>query len=148
MKYIKYLSYVIRHKYFVLVECWKIGLIWQGITHDLSKLLPSEFFPYAEYFYGCGINRAEFDYAWFLHQKRNKHHWQWWRVPDDNGSTKILEIPLQFRKEMVCDWKGAGKAQGKPNTKEWYLSNAGKMELGRETIDYVEKALNIRTKSL
>ncbi len=33
----------------------EIGLIWQGITHDWSKFLPSEWIPYAEYFYGLRV---------------------------------------------------------------------------------------------
>lgn len=48
----KYLWYILRHKYYVSIECFKQGLIWQGITHDMSKFLPSEFKAYAEYFYG------------------------------------------------------------------------------------------------
>ena len=51
-KYFKYFHYIIRHKWFVFLECYKEGIIWRGITHDLSKFLPSEFFPYANHFYG------------------------------------------------------------------------------------------------
>ena len=45
-KFFRYLSYVIRHRWFVMIECFKRGLIWRGLTHDLSKFHPSEFFPY------------------------------------------------------------------------------------------------------
>jgi len=56
-KYILYLKYIIRHKWYVGIECFKMGVYWRGITHDLSKFLPSEFIPYAKYFYGdYGIN--------------------------------------------------------------------------------------------
>jgi len=129
MKYIKYLRYIIRHKYFVLVECWKRGLYWRGLTHDLSKLRPSEFFPYANHFYGSkeGIKKGRdstgyykptdtgdkvFDFAWLLHQKRNRHHWQWWVLPEDKGGVKVLEMDKADRLEMLCDWIGAGKVQG------------------------------------
>ena len=50
--YWKYFKYVIRHKLFVFIECYKLGKIWRGITHDLSKFLPDEFIPYSRYFYG------------------------------------------------------------------------------------------------
>jgi len=50
-KYKQYLSYLIRHKWFVMLECFKEGLYWQGIIHDLSKFLPSKLFPYANFFY-------------------------------------------------------------------------------------------------
>ncbi len=113
MKYLKYLKYVIRHKWFVMLECFKMGIYWQGIAHDFIKLLPSEFVPYANHFYGKkgvksikkGRNRSgyykpyntgnnAFDYAWLLHQKRNKHHWQCWILPKDDGGTVVFDMPL------------------------------------------------------
>ena len=166
MKYLKYLKYVLKHKYFVMIECWKVGLIWQGIVHDLSKLLPNEFIPYANFFYGkkSDISKSRdktgyykptdtgdeaFDYAWLLHQKRNKHHWQWWILPEDDGGNKILEMPWKYRKEMVCDWRGAGKAQGnKTGSKEWYLANFNKMQLGEATRMWVEITLGISIKRI
>lgn len=154
MKYIKYLSYVIRHKWYVFLECYKIGIFWQGIIHDLSKFLPSEFIPYANYFYGndnkkrdktgyykpTDTGNKDFDFAWLLHQKRNKHHWQWWILPEDEGRIKILDMPLKYRKEMLCDWRGAGRAQGfGDNTKEWYEKNKDKMLLHKDTREWIEK---------
>jgi len=52
MKYLKYLKYILKHKWYVMIECFKNGLIWRGLMHDLSKFLPSEFIPYANFFYG------------------------------------------------------------------------------------------------
>jgi len=160
-KYIKYLKYVIRHKFFVLVECWKRGLYWRGLTHDLSKLRPSEFFPYVSYFYGYkddikkGRDSTEhykltdtvnknFDFAWLLHQKRNRHHWQWWVLPEDDGDTKVLEMEENDRTEMLCDWIGAGKAQGYfspkedplQETRKWWNKNNHKMQLHKNTRKY------------
>jgi len=138
MKYFKYLNYIIRHKWYVFLECCKVGIIWQGIIHDLSKLLLSEFIPYSIYFYGNGKNDKEFDFAWLLHQKRNKHHWQWWILPEDEGGIKILDMPLKYRKEMLCDWRGAGKAQGfGDNTDKWYEKNKNKMLLHKDTKSYI-----------
>jgi len=149
MKHVNYSWYIIKHKWFVMLECFKIGLFWQGITHDLSKLLPDEWFPYAEYFYGgCSEDdyfykkyiELEFDFAWLLHQKRNPHHWQWWILNEDDGGTKILDMPLKYRKEMLCDWRGAGKAQGYgDNTKWWYQGNSKKMQLHPATRKWIEK---------
>ena len=50
--YWQYLKYIFRHKWFVSVECRKAGIAWRGVIHDLSKLRPSEFVPYASYFMG------------------------------------------------------------------------------------------------
>ena len=38
-RYDRYLWYVIRHKWFVGVECVKRGLWWRGLVHDLSKFV-------------------------------------------------------------------------------------------------------------
>lgn len=37
MKYIKYFFYILAHKWNILIECWKTGLYWHGITHDTMK---------------------------------------------------------------------------------------------------------------
>ena len=154
--YWKYLKYVIRHKWFVFIECCKAGIPWRGLIHDMGKLLPGEFIPYARYFYSrediirrdktgyykpTDTGDKAFDFAWLLHQKRNRHHWQWWVLPEDDGGVKVLPMPVVFRKEMVCDWKGAGKAQGKTGPgecQEWYRANKHKMQLHPDTRAYVE----------
>ena len=170
MKYFKYLDYIIRHKYFVMIECFKQGLYWQGIVHDASKLLPSEFFPYVNHFHGKngkGRKTKEgrdkigyykptytgdkaFDFAWLLHQKRNKHHWQWWVLAEDNGDVKKLEMPIKYIKEMLCDWKGAARAQEVGNkknnylVKEWYYKNCNKMQLNPITRARIQAHLALK----
>lgn len=164
IKYIKYLNYVLRHKWYVMIECFKRGLVWRGLMHDLSKFLPSEFIPYANYFYGkkdSDIGRCRnstgyykpidtgdksFDFAWLLHQKRNRHHWQWWILLTDEEGIKIFEIPEPYLTEMICDWVGAGKAQGHfspkndpyQETRKWYIANGNKMQLNFITRKKIE----------
>lgn len=159
---LKYAWYVARHKFYVARACFREGLYWRGITHDLSKLRPSEFIPYARFFYGPKKHGAAqvgangymkpndsgdhaFDVAWLKHQKLNAHHWQWWLLPLDNGGTKTLPMPHADRLEMICDWKGAGLAQGKPDTAAWYRDNKDKMQLHQETREWVEKALGVES---
>jgi hypothetical protein len=144
MKHLKYLSYVLRHKWYVFVECCKMGIPLRGLLHDISKFLPSEWFPYANYFYGKK-HRPDpaFDFAWLLHQKRNPHHWQWWILQEDEGDVKIFPMPDKYRKEMLADWRGAGKALGKPDTKAWYLANKDRMILHPETRAWIEEQLGV-----
>lgn len=164
-KYIKYLKYLLRHKWYVGLACFERGLYWQGLIHDWSKFLPDEFIPYSNFFYGeKAVPRRDstgyykptdtgdeaFDFAWLLHQKRNKHHWQWWVLPEDDGGLKVLPIPQKYLTEMVCDWIGAGKAQGHfspPSdpyleTRNWYGANKNKMKLEEKTRRTVEKIIN------
>lgn len=157
-KHFLYLKYVLRHKWYVFLACLEYGLIWRGIKHDWTKFLPSEWFPYVHFFYGGNgkpVSRrdatgyykptdtgdAAFDFAWLLHQKRADHHWQWWVLPEDDGGVKVLPMSELARKEMIADWRGAGKAQGKPRTWEWYEANKEKMQLHPETRTWVEAEL-------
>lgn len=152
--HLKYLWYVLRHKWFVLLACFDYGLYWRGIVHDWTKFQPVEWFPYVRFFYGkgrtresLGSNRADeiqdgdFEYAWNHHQKRNDHHWQYWIRFGDDGTVLMIPMPEVSRKEMVADWRGAGRALGKPNIWEWYEANKDKMRLHPETRAWVEKEM-------
>ena len=163
--YIKYLKYVIRHKWFVMLACFKQKQYWRGLVHDNSKFLPSEFIPYARYFYGSYKSRKDanmyektyywnsmiykedvkkaFDVAWLKHIHRNKHHWQYWVLREDEGKKKVMQMPLKYSIEMLCDWKGAGKAiSGKDDTREWYKKNKDNMILHNDTRNLVDILLS------
>ena len=144
MRHISYLKYLLRHKWFVLVACYKINAsIWLGIIHDLSKFKPSEWIPYARCFYKSDGSKQydesfEFTCAWNDHQKHNKHHWQYWLITWDRGETEALPMPYKYVKEMVADWMGAGRAiTGKWETAEWYMNNKDKIKLHPNTAQQV-----------
>ena len=158
--HLAYLRYVLRHKWYVFLECRNLGIPWLGTVHDLSKFRPSEWFPYVHYFYnpdGSFISRrdkagyyrppptgdASFDFAWLLHQKRNRHHWQWWILPEDEGGIKVLPMPGRYRREMLADWRGAGRALGTPDTIAWYHANHDKMQLHPNTRQWLEAQLEV-----
>ncbi len=112
-KYIKYLKTICVHKWYVFVECFKQGIIWQGIVHDLSKFSPSEFIASAKYYNDDG-NDYEYQQAWLHHKGHNKHHWEWWVDWNScDGSYIITKIPLKYMKEMYADMVGASKAYNK-----------------------------------
>jgi hypothetical protein len=165
MKYLNYLKYLLKHKWYVMIECFKYKLFWRGLVHDISKFYPSEFIPYSNYFnewikrnnnneinYYNPTNTDDelYNFAAFRHQKRNKHHWQWWISPQNEGGVKILEILEPYRTEMLCDWIGAGKAQGRFSpkndclyeTRKWWDANKDKMQLHENTRKYFEDILN------
>lgn len=54
---------------------------------------------------------------------------------------KLQPMPDVFRREMLADWYGAGKAMGKPNTIEWYRDNREKMKLHPDTRAWIEQQL-------
>ncbi|MFA5525633.1 MAG: DUF5662 family protein [Acholeplasmataceae bacterium] len=89
-----YLWYIARHKWFVFLECCRLGIPWRGLTHDLSKLRPSEFWAYCRWFYRGSDNGAAFNVAWLLHQRRNPHHWQYWMLLNDEPDKRwVLHGP-------------------------------------------------------
>ncbi len=155
----QYLKYVLRHKWYVLIECWRVGLYWRGIKHDWAKFLPSEWFAYVNFFFrgisslksgGSIAKKAtpEFEMAWNHHLNFNDHHWQYWVRIGDDGTTKPLLMPKVCQLEMVCDWKGAGKALGKPDTLAWYTINRDKIMLHPETRILVEQYLDFNPLSV
>lgn len=149
MRHINYLKYVLRHKWFVLLASIRIGApIWGAIIHDMSKFRPSEWLPYARTFYAPDgskqyIEGEAFARAWNDHQKRNKHHWQYWMLTWDRGNTTCIRMPTKHLLEMVADWMGAGRAiTGKREAKAWYEKNCNQIQLHATTRLLVEKILN------
>lgn len=166
MKYhLDYFKYVLMHKGFVFLNCCALGIPWRGIIHDWSKFLPCEWLPYVRKFdmpeqpsvftfHGDERNRlglagfrfkedvdAEFDAAWLHHQHTNKHHWQHWVLRKDNGETHILRMPDVSMREMLADWRGAGRALGFPDTYGWYMKNRANILLHAQTREWIEKEL-------
>lgn len=146
MKYLKYLKYLLKHKYFVLIECFKEGLYWQGLIHDLSKFSLDEFLAYSWSFYATdkekkGINfRIEryFKYSWLHHQHKNKHHWNYWVY--DQKKQKALPMPKRYMLEMLCDWRAMGVVFG-DTARMFWEKNKNKMIIHPETIAEIEKRL-------
>ncbi len=158
MIYLRYLWYVLRHKWYVLLACIELGVPLRGLVHDLSKLRPSELVPYARYFYGgnSDIKRGRdetgyykagasdddaFDRAWLYHQHRNPHHWQFWCLVQDDDASKCLLIPESYVREMVADWRGAGRAQGTPDTLAWYVAHRDNIVMHPSSRALVERLL-------
>lgn len=170
--HLQYLKYVLRHKFYVFVECLKLGVpIWIALLHDWDKFLPDEWFPYVHCFYAPDGSKqykesTAFTRAWMHHQHRNKHHWQYWLNADvtplyrtnilvwDRGTASIVidygvydwrgeisvreEMPDVYRREMLADWRGAGRALGFSDTLAWYKKNFSNIKMGRLTRSWIE----------
>lgn len=157
--HIAYLRYVLRHKWYVFLECRRLGIPWLGIIHDWSKFRPGEWFPYVHSFYhpdGGSRKKGEatewydptrvsdeFDRAWLSHWHRNAHHWQHWKLVRDEDEDKLLDMPDKYRREMLADWRGAGRALGKPDTPAWYRKWSHKIRLHTETRRWIEEQINV-----
>lgn len=107
-KFWGHLGTVQKHRKMVCKLCFKCGLYWQGLTHDLSKYSPTEFWLGVKYFTGTASphvgERKEKGYsdAWIHHHNRNKHHSEYW-VDIKDGKSTPTKMPLKYLAEMICD---------------------------------------------
>lgn len=103
------------HKHYVRQYCWKVGLYKRGLTHDLSKFSPTEFWEGVKYYQGDNspidaCKKANgYSKAWLHHKGRNSHHYEHWQDNFDNGGNPLL-MPFEDSAEMLCDYLGAGHA--------------------------------------
>ena len=108
---IKHYKTIHHHKMLVMQGCFRCGLYWQGLTHDLSKLSPVEFWAGAKYWQGtCSPNNAQrkaegYSAAWLHHKGRNKHHLEYWvdYSMDRSGALAGCKMPEKYVVEMFCD---------------------------------------------
>lgn len=114
MKAWQHLKTITHHKHLVMQGCFRVGLYWQGICHDLSKYSPTEFWEGARYYQGDrSPNTAEreakgYSEAWMHHKGRNRHHYEYWS--DISRETKryaYVEMPRKYLVEMVMDRRAA-----------------------------------------
>lgn len=152
--HLKYLGYIVRHKWFVLLAGLKTGAPpWRLVVHDWSKLTPAEWRPYVLSFNGPWPYDARppwlvdaFNRAWLHHQHANPHHWQHWILRLDDGGIMALEMPEHFAREMVADWMGAGRAiTGRWEVAEWYATNRARIHLNSATRALVESLIESAT---
>ena len=110
MNILGHLKTVHRHRTLVRKYCFRLGLYWQGLTHDLSKYSPTEFIPSVRYYQGNrspnDMQRYKFGYSssWMHHKGRNRHHFEFWTDYDPKGSGIVgVEMPKKYVAEMFCD---------------------------------------------
>ena len=146
---------ITRHRHQVIKHCAKVGILWQGLFHDLSKYSPTEFIPGAKYYQGNrSPNEAEretygYSKAWLHHKGRNKHHFEYWT--DYSPETKKLEgvkMPVRFVKEMFCDRVAASKIYlGDKYTDDsplqYFMRSKKRRLIHPETSDLLEKLLTM-----
>ena len=124
--------------------CFKCGLYYQGLTHDLSKYSPVEFWNGVKYYTGkasphLGERAAKgYSSAWLHHKGRNKHHAEYWQDIRSDGIIKPIEIPYLYFAEMICDRVAASKIYlGKKYTDdspwEYYLTHQSENQFHQTT---------------
>ena len=150
MKALKHFNTITKHRHKVIKHCFKAGIGFQGLFHDLSKYTPSEFLTGVKYYQGTSspneVEREKYGYskAWLHHKGRNRHHFEYWC--DYNPKTKVNEpvkMPLKYVIEMFCDRVAASKIyQGKNYTDssaiEYFLKGKPTRSIEKSTSDLLE----------
>lgn len=123
-------------------------LEWQiCMAHDASKTDQEEYAAYDAYFYGGNRSYAvvqDFNLAWLHHIHCSKHHWQHWVLINDdpNEGEIILDMPLNYIIEMICDWWAFSWSKGKlDEIFSWYEDHKDYMKLSNKTRYTVERIL-------
>ncbi len=110
MKALGHLKTITHHKLLVMYYCFRVGLIRQGLLHDLSKYSWTEFRIGAKYYTGTrSPNAAErndlgYSTAWLHHKGRNRHHLEYWT--DYGGKDMRLvgqPMPTKYMVELCLD---------------------------------------------
>lgn len=144
---------ITKHRHRVIVHCFRAGIGFQGLFHDLSKYSLTEFLPGAKYYQGTrSPNEREreekgYSQAWLHHKGRNRHHFEYWN--DLNMVTKRYEpvkMPVRYVKEMFCDRVAASKIyQGKSYTNghplAYFRRGNARAKMHPETADLLEEWL-------
>lgn len=114
MKAWQHLKTITHHRHLVMAGCFRVGLVWQGLTHDLSKYSPTEFLVGAKYYQGTrSPNAAEreikgYSEAWIHHKGRNRHHYEYWTdMSRETRQYEAVPMPRKYLVEMVMDRRAA-----------------------------------------
>ena len=135
MKIWQHFKTITWHRWLVMDGCFRVGLYWQGLTHDLSKYSPEEFISGARYYQGTrSPNSAEremngYSRAWMHHKGRNRHHYEYWTdLSLESRRYESVPMPRKYLVEMVMDRRAACIVyQGKnyhPSSALEYLENS------------------------
>ncbi|MBQ8684328.1 MAG: catalase [Clostridia bacterium] len=152
---IRHFITITRHRHRVIAHCFRVGIGWQGLFHDLSKYSPAEFWVGARFYQGTRSPNEEerlrqgYSTAWLHHKGRNRHHFEYWT--DYNPATKQVgpvKMPLRYVAEMFCDRVAASKVyQGAAYTDEsaltYFLRGKARRSIHPETSALLEGWLTL-----
>ena len=154
----EHLKTVNLHRRLVRRYCFRLGLYWQGLTHDLSKYSPTEFWRSARYYQGFRSpndqerHETGVSLSWLHHKGRNRHHFEYWidYCIGEDGRVFMggCKMPLRYVAEMFCDRIAACKTYLKDKYTDaapydYYLRSKSHILIHPETSDAIEEMLRV-----
>ena len=151
---------VLQHKYLVMKGCFAVGLYTQGITHDLSKFMPTELLNGFRYYQEGkqSPNNGERDVkgyseAWMHHKGRNRHHYEYWndyKLNVEPGEYPVtpVKMPRRYVVEMLMDRIAASKTYKKDKYTQheplrYFQCGKGRPLMHPQTAKELERMLKI-----
>lgn len=129
---IKHFILINTHKFYVCLYCFKAGIYWRGLIHDISKFSLIEFVESIKFYDGkkspiinAKLNRG-YSLAWQHHKGCNTHHYEYWIDKIDNEVVGI-KMPYDDVIELICDYIAAGRTYLKNDFSyadeyEWWMN--------------------------
>lgn len=155
---IKHFITITEHRHLVMRLCFRMGIIKQGLLHDLSKYSLTEFINSSKYYVGTHSptisERKDKGYSdiWIHHKGRNKHHYEYWfDYSIEHNKYMPIKIPIKYVKEMVCDRIAASKVYLKDkytssSALEYFERTNDQNEMHPETRDLLKSWLELVSK--
>lgn len=129
---------ITHHKFLVMGYCFRVGLIRQGLMHDMSKYSWTEFRIGAKYYTGIrspnAVERERIGYstAWLHHKGRNRHHLEYWIDYGPDMQLMGHPMPTRYMVELCLDRIAACRVYH------------GKEYTDRDPLDYLNRSRDSR----
>ena len=154
---------VTEHKIQVMRHCFAVGLYYQGVMHDMSKYMPSEFLEGCRYYQdgkrspNNGEREAKgYSFAWMHHKGRNRHHFEFWtdyaaKPMKGQHPVGAVQMPRKYVAEMLMDRIAASKTYLKEDYTRheplrYFQKGKGKHLMHPQTSRELERMLKILDK--
>lgn len=150
---LEYVKLTLRHKYHVFRYGLKLRVpVVSLLVHDYTKLYPSYAKSYGRQFFGDQHDPEGFAHTWNHHQKRHRHHWEYWIMLTGHNrggfsDGHILDMPEKYIREMVADWLAASRTYNHTDVKsleswDWFQNNFDKIRVSYRTRERIMDILN------
>ena len=155
-RFFGHLHTVNKHRRNVRRACFKMGLVRQGIFHDMSKYSPTEFWRSVKFYSGKFSPNAVdkrlngSSKAWLHHKGRNKHHFEYWvdysvRVEEYAYGCKM---PMKYLGEMLADRYAAcvayyGDEYSQSDAYDYFMIEYDKVIMDEESKAVMKKVLEV-----
>ena len=158
IKLLKHLKIVNKHRFYVFIHMARMGFLFQGLRHDLSKYSFSELLPSAKYFQGdkSPVYKQRQDNKIYsliavTHTRKNKHHYEYW-IDIYKNNVVLKMMPYKYAIEYAADVIAASKAYNKKEFNrnmpyDYFINHTSYSPMHKGTREFVLSLLKLYAES-